>query len=132
MLEYILQEIRLKQYTKNVLVYAAPLFSGTLLVPDMFCRSTLAFVSFCLMSSAVYILNDIMDREKDRQHPIKCHRPIASGKISLPLARGIFCALLLLGGGTVMASSTRANGTASELFCHEYCILGAFETYRTY
>lgn len=99
MLEYILQEIRLKQYTKNVLVYAAPLFSGTLLVPDMFCRSTLAFVSFCLMSSAVYILNDIMDREKDRQHPIKCHRPIASGKISLPLARGIFCALLLLGGG---------------------------------
>ena len=99
MVRYILQEIRVKQYTKNVLVYAAPLFSGTLLVPDMLCRSTMAFVSFCLMASAVYILNDIMDREKDRQHPTKCHRPIASGKLSLPLAVGIFCALLLLGGG---------------------------------
>lgn len=99
MIKLILQEIRVKQYTKNVLVYAAPLFSGTLLVPDMLYRSTMAFVSFCLIASAVYILNDIMDREKDRQHPTKCHRPIASGKLSLPLAVGIFCALLLLGGG---------------------------------
>lgn len=99
MIKLILQETRVKQYTKNVLVYAAPLFSGTFLVPDMFYRSTLAFVSFCLMASAVYILNDIMDREKDRQHPTKCHRPIASGNLSLPLAVGIFCALLLLGGG---------------------------------
>lgn len=98
MIGLILQEIRVRQYTKNVLVYAAPLFSGTLLVPDMLRRSTLAFVSFCLMASAVYILNDIMDREKDRQHPTKCHRPIASGNLSLPLAVGIFCALLLGAG----------------------------------
>lgn len=98
MIGLILQEIRVRQYTKNVLVYAAPLFSGTLLVPDMLRRSTLAFISFCLMASAVYILNDIMDREKDRQHPTKCHRPIASGNLSLPLAVGIFCALLLGAG----------------------------------
>lgn len=132
MIKLILQEIRVKQYTKNVLVYAAPLFSGTLLVPDMLYRSTMAFVSFCLIASAVYILNDIMDREKDRQHPTKCHRPIASGKLSLPLAVGIFCALLLLGGGTVMDNSTRADGIASELFRHEYRVLGVSETYRAY
>jgi len=94
----ILQEIRVKQYTKNVLVYAVPLFSGTLFAPDMLKRSTLAFVSFCLVASVVYILNDIMDREKDRQHPTKCHRPIASGKLPLSLAIGIFCALLLAAG----------------------------------
>lgn len=98
MIGIILQEIRVKQYTKNVLVYAAPLFSGTLLVPDMLKRSTLAFVSFCLVASAVYILNDILDREKDRQHPTKCHRPIASGQLSLVMAIGIFCTLLLAAG----------------------------------
>lgn len=98
MIRLILQEIRVKQYTKNVLVYAAPLFNGTLLVPDMLKRSTLAFVSFCLVASAVYILNDILDREKDRQHPTKCHQPIASGRLPLSLAIGIFCALLLAAG----------------------------------
>lgn len=78
-----LKLIRTGYYVKNILVWAPLLFSGQLLQPGKLLSVLLGFLAFCLMSSVVYVINDIMDVEKDRKHPIKCNRPIASGAISL-------------------------------------------------
>ena len=78
---------------KNILILVPLLFSGKMtLMPEHAGRLVLAFLSFSLMSSAVYIINDIKDREKDAKHPRKCHRPLASGAVGLAAA----CVLLAL------------------------------------
>lgn len=95
MLEY-LRLIRAKQWIKNLFVFVPAFFSGLVLKPSVLQNSFLAFVVFCCVSSAVYILNDYFDREKDRQHPDKKHRPLAAGSIPLPKAWLIFGMLLCL------------------------------------
>ncbi len=77
---------RPKQWTKNVLVLAAPLAAARLLDPGVLVATALAFVAFCLMSSAVYHLNDVADREADRLHPRKCRRPVAAEELSVRTA----------------------------------------------
>lgn len=99
MIKAILKEIRVKQYTKNMLVFAAPIFGGVLFKQDILTYTLLTFLAFSMMASAVYILNDIMDREKDRQHPVKRFRPIAAGIISLPFAWILFLLLLAVATG---------------------------------
>ena len=74
----------------------APLFAGKLLQWDVAVQSLLAFVAFSCTASVVYIINDIADREKDRQHPVKCHRPIASGDLSVVSALLGACVLLCI------------------------------------
>lgn len=74
--------LRPRQWLKNVLVYAAPLAAGSILEPDVLLPSLVAFVSFCLMSSATYLINDIRDVEADRAHPVKRARPIAAGQLA--------------------------------------------------
>lgn len=76
---------RPRQWTKNLLVYASALFSFQL-NPQIWWASTEALAAFCLISSAVYLLNDVIDREADRAHPSKCRRPIASGALPVPIA----------------------------------------------
>jgi decaprenyl-phosphate phosphoribosyltransferase len=78
----VLRLLRPKQWIKNVLVAAAPLAAGTLLEPDTLATTVLAFVAFCLASSATYCLNDVVDAEADAQHPTKRTRPVASGEVS--------------------------------------------------
>lgn len=75
----LLKTMRLRQWVKSVIVYAALVFDGKLFVPELFLKTTLIFVAFCLLSSAVYVLNDLVDIEKDRQHPRKRNRPLPSG-----------------------------------------------------
>jgi decaprenyl-phosphate phosphoribosyltransferase len=77
-----LKLMRIKHYIKNLLVFAPLFFAQSFLDPILLLRVFLGFVSFCLVSSIVYIINDIHDVEKDREHPIKKNRPIASGKVS--------------------------------------------------
>ena len=74
--------VRPKQWVKNVLVVAAPLAAGVLLQPDVLARTVMAFVCFCLAASATYLVNDVLDRESDRQHPKKRERPVAAGLVS--------------------------------------------------
>ena len=76
-----LREMRVKQWTKNFLVYSAPLFNGTLFTFSYFVISSSVFISFCLASSGIYIINDIYDKDKDSINPEKCTRPIASGEL---------------------------------------------------
>jgi len=75
--------LRPHQWTKNLLVFAALLFSKHLFEPDPFLRACLAFLAFCGLSGAVYLWNDIADIEGDRLHPKKKHRPIARGELSV-------------------------------------------------
>ncbi|MCX6418516.1 MAG: decaprenyl-phosphate phosphoribosyltransferase [Actinobacteria bacterium] len=78
----LVKALRPKQWAKNVLVAAAPFAAGRLLEPSVAANVAVAFVAFCLASSAVYLLNDVRDAPKDRLHPEKKNRPIASGQVA--------------------------------------------------
>jgi decaprenyl-phosphate phosphoribosyltransferase len=97
MLSAILKSARPHQWVKNVFVVAPAVFAQRLSDPRSGVRTAAAFGIFCFLSSAVYYANDLVDREKDRQHPTKCRRPIASGALGVRLARGI--AIALAAGG---------------------------------
>ncbi|MBL8141478.1 MAG: decaprenyl-phosphate phosphoribosyltransferase [Acidobacteria bacterium] len=77
---------RPSQWTKNLIVFAGLLFGRQLLHPDAVGQAVGTFVVFCALSSAVYLVNDVMDRDADRIHPKKRHRPIASGALSVQTA----------------------------------------------
>ena len=95
------REMRVHQWTKNVLVFAALLFSGELFAWRAAAFATEMFFSFSLVASGVYFLNDIFDYEKDRADPKKRHRPIASGALSR--TTGAVGAVVLLSMGLVLA-----------------------------
>ena len=99
MLKAIVREARPKQWTKNVLVFAAPGAAGVLDNWPSLWKTVLAFVAFCLASSGTYYWNDIHDVDADRQHPTKCKRPIASGALPMGVARVVGTSLLLGGVG---------------------------------
>lgn len=83
---------RPRQWTKNLLVFAAPFFSFKI-DPFLISSTLVAFILFCLLSSCIYLINDILDIEADRLHPKKSKRPIASGKVSKKAASilSFFC-----------------------------------------
>jgi len=93
----LLQELRPKQWTKNLLLFAGLVFSRHATEGDRVLRATLAFILFCALSSVVYLINDIMDLEADRKHPLKKNRPLASGAVSVPAAL-VTAAVLGFGG----------------------------------
>jgi len=86
MLTALLKTMRPRHWTKNAFIFAALVFDGKLFVLPDFLRTLAGFGLFCLISSAVYIFNDLFDLEADRQHPLKCDRPLASGKLAVPVA----------------------------------------------
>lgn len=81
MLRALLKTMRPRQWTKNVFVFAALVFDHKLLAPDLLLRTLAGFGLLCLLSSAVYLINDLADIEKDRQHPKKRLRPLAAGQL---------------------------------------------------
>jgi decaprenyl-phosphate phosphoribosyltransferase len=87
---------RPKQWTKNVLVFAAPAAAGVLDQRDALLQTLVAFVGFCLAASGTYFLNDANDAEVDRLHPTKRLRPIAAGSLDVRSARIIAIVLILL------------------------------------
>ena len=95
-----LKLMRVKHYVKNGLVTLPIMFSGQLQNVDLLLKTLLGIIAFSLISSAIYIINDIKDAEKDRIHPTKCKRPIASGAISVKAA-WILAALLILLSGVI-------------------------------
>lgn len=92
--------LRPGQWTKNLLVFAGLLFARRLFDAAAVLAAAEAFLIFCALSGVVYLVNDVMDRETDRRHPIKCHRPIASGDLSVQtamFAAGVIGALAIAG-----------------------------------
>ncbi len=95
--------MRPKQWLKNVLVFAAPLAAGSLMQPAVLLPSIGAFIAFCLLSSATYLLNDVRDVEADRAHPVKRMRAIAAGEISPTLAMVAAAVLALAAFGVALS-----------------------------
>jgi 4-hydroxybenzoate polyprenyltransferase len=93
----LLASARPRQWIKNGFVFAALVFASKLGQPVLVLRTVATFLLFCLLSSAIYLLNDIADREADRQHPLKANRPIAAGRVRVPLAAATSGAALALG-----------------------------------
>jgi 4-hydroxybenzoate polyprenyltransferase len=89
----IVRSLRPEQWLKNGFVLAPMVFSGLLDDSGVWARSLLAVAAFCAASSAVYLVNDIFDRETDRRHPRKKHRPIAAGEVSV--TEGVVLAVAL-------------------------------------
>jgi decaprenyl-phosphate phosphoribosyltransferase len=98
----LLRALRPKQWIKNVLVAAAPGAAGVLTHGDVPGKVALAFVAFCMVSSATYLINDVGDVEEDRRHPTKRQRPVASGLVSSRTALAA-AAFLMIGGFAIAA-----------------------------
>ena len=86
MLNALIKTMRPRQWPKNIFIFAALVFDKQLFEIDAFLRTLAGFALFCLISSSVYIFNDLADVEADRQHPEKKNRPIASGKLPVSAA----------------------------------------------
>ena len=103
----LLQALRPWQWVKNILVFLPFVFAINLAwspdnltpVPGLLLRAALTAAAFCALSGAVYLLNDLMDRQADREHPAKRFRPIAAGRVSVPAAIAVLLILLLTGLG---------------------------------
>lgn len=93
--------MRVKHYVKNILIFLPLIFSGNLFSCDLLLKTCICFCTFCLLSSVIYIVNDIKDVEKDRNHPTKKKRPIASGVLSIKKASII---AIVCGAITVLIS----------------------------
>lgn len=133
--------MRPKQWTKNGAVFIGLVFAGQLFQVYPFIRALLAFITFCFVSSAIYVLNDLLDIEKDRQHPVKRFRPLASGRLPTSWAKGglvglivICCALTLVMFKVPSPPDIyRSLGGASLLFALSvlaYFVLMVFYSFR--
>ena len=114
MIGALIQALRPKQWTKNLLLFAGVLFSQQMTQPALVLRAAAGFVAFSLLSGLVYLLNDLMDVESDRQHPTKRNRPIASGRLPVgvawaamvPLFGAVVAISMWLGGGFTLVAGT--------------------------
>lgn len=96
MLKNILKTLRVNHYLKNIIALIPLIFSMNVYNINVVLKSFVIFISFCFISSVVYILNDIVDIKRDRLHPIKCNRPLASGNLPISLAITILIILFII------------------------------------
>ena len=104
--------IRPQQWIKNGFVLIPMFFGGRLLNADDAIASVVTFFAFSFAASAIYCFNDIVDIDADRRHPVKCHRPIASGAVSVPTAYALMAVLALLSALLLFFLPQRAGETA--------------------
>ena len=104
--------IRPQQWLKNGFVLIPMFFGGRLLNADDAIASVVTFFAFSFAASAIYCFNDIVDVDADRRHPVKCHRPIASGAVSVPTAYALMAVLALLSALLLFFLPQRAGETA--------------------
>jgi 4-hydroxybenzoate polyprenyltransferase len=98
MVKALLKSMRPRQWPKNAVVLAAVVFDRQLSLsnPIPLLHSLVGVFLFCLLSSSIYLINDLVDIEADRVHPVKCNRPIASGKLPIPIAIAAAVVMLLI------------------------------------
>jgi len=104
--------IRPQQWIKNGFVLIPMFFGGRLLNADDVIASVVTFFAFSFAASAIYCFNDIVDVDADRRHPVKCHRPITSGAVSVPTAYALMAVLVLLSALLLFFLPQRAGETA--------------------
>jgi 4-hydroxybenzoate polyprenyltransferase len=125
MLKPLLIALRPKQWIKNLIIFGPLVFSLNLNQIDMGILAVRAFLTFCAVSGAVYLLNDIFDRERDKQHPIKKARPIASGALSVPAALVAIAVILV-----VAVLSALSIGTGMLLIISAYIVNNILYSFR--
>jgi 4-hydroxybenzoate polyprenyltransferase len=103
---------RPRQWTKNLLVFAGLIFSRSADAPLAVARSAAAFALFCLLSSGIYLVNDVLDAERDRTHPQKRQRPVAAGQLPASVALGVGVALLAGAIAAALLLSVRLGAVA--------------------
>lgn len=107
MLRLLIRSMRPKQWTKNIFLWAALVFDRKLFQTEYLLPTLVGFAIFCLLSSAVYLINDLVDIERDRLHPVKRNRPLASGR--LPKSAAVIAAALIIVVGLPAAFALNAN-----------------------
>jgi 4-hydroxybenzoate polyprenyltransferase len=112
----LLESLRPKQWTKNLFVFPALVFSKNALHLEMLEKSLVAFAAFSTLSGAVYLMNDLRDMEQDRVHPVKSRRPLASGRVSRATGVGTAALMLVLAGVLSLAVSDRFASVALGYF----------------
>ncbi|MEK6822285.1 MAG: UbiA prenyltransferase family protein, partial [Nanoarchaeota archaeon] len=117
----ILRLLRPQQWYKNLLVFLPLIFVDQLFSPDLFPSVLLAFLALCLVSSAGYTFNDIIDRQSDRKNPEKKHRPIASGAVHIFSAALLLITLLAIGDALLWWLDWRAGAAALGMFAITCC-----------
>lgn len=115
----ILKLIRPHQWIKNMFVFLPLFFGGVLLEQNALLHGIIVFFAYCFVASSIYCFNDIIDVAADRQHPVKCKRPIASGTVSLSTGYALMALMLLLGVALTMLLPT-------EVRWHVAAVLGAY------
>ncbi|MCB9727322.1 MAG: decaprenyl-phosphate phosphoribosyltransferase [Deltaproteobacteria bacterium] len=113
----ILRSLRPHQWVKNLFVLAPLVFAQEAGDAQPLLRASAAFVLFCLISGAVYLLNDLTDAASDRLHPVKRHRPIAAGRLSERRARTVLAVLLLVALGGAVAVNVSLLAVVASYFC---------------
>jgi len=96
-MKYYIKLLRPKDWAKNLFLIVPSFFAGQFFVPSRIPQMLFGFVAFCFFASSIYIINDYRDIEEDRKHPVKCNRPLASGKVEKSTAVVICICLLVLG-----------------------------------
>ena len=104
--------LRVRQWTKNLLVLAAPAAAGVLGHPGVLWRVVVTAGAFCLLASGAYLINDVRDAPEDRRHPTKRHRPIASGAVPAAAALPVGAGLVVIGLGVSLVVSDEMFATA--------------------
>ena len=128
----LIRELRPHQWVKNLFVLAAPFFAWAEHGPEapgaMLWRALWAVAAFCLGSSAIYIINDVLDVESDRKHPQKCKRPIAAGELSIPAALASSAACVV----GALACAWRAAGSSPDVaaMVGSYMLINLFYSVR--
>lgn len=120
----VLSAIRIEQFYKNFVIFIGVVFSVSLTNLWMLSRTILAFVVFCILSSGVYLINDIHDAERDRLHPAKKNRSIPSGKLSMDHAKALAVLLIL-----VSVASAFTLGNLFFVVCIIYLVQNVFYTF---
>lgn len=123
----LLKIIRPQQWLKNAFVLVPLFFGGSLLDSSDIVASVITAIAFSFVASAIYCLNDIVDVEDDRHHPVKCHRPIASGKVSVGQGYACMAAMVVLAFLTTILLGSHAIGVATVIAAYlimniAYCL----------
>ncbi len=121
MLRDYVQLLRPAQWVKNLAVFAGPAFALRLLDGDSLIKATIAFAAFCLVSSASYAINDVVDREADARHPSKRHRPVARGAIRPTAA--VAMAIVLAGAAAGLSAALLPLAVTGIVLLHFALIL---------
>jgi 4-hydroxybenzoate polyprenyltransferase len=117
----IVRLMRPRHYIKNFLIFVSITFDHNLFNPQVLIQALLGFAAFCLLSSAVYVFNDIRDVEADRQHEVKRGRPIASGAVPIPAA-WVLAAALFLCALAIQLAAFGARGNSLLLFLAYFAV----------